>query len=232
MMVLASVSGRCCAAAALQQQQQRVTQETASSSRGLRVDSFTQPRRGIFRQHRQQLRQSRLVLTNATNGASIAAQTVADVMNTSVISVRAETTLDEALELLVLHKVSGLPVVDENNVVVGVVSDFDLLPLEALGSLPAAGTNMFPDVNTDWKAFNDLSIALQKNAGKNVADVMTPEPLVVRPATGLVDAAQILLKSRVRRLPVVDAQGKLTGIMSRSNVIKAALEHRRELKAL
>lgn len=105
------------------------------------------------------------------------------------------------------------------------------LTTEAITDKPADHPDFFPDVNTDWTAFNDLTTAILKNSGKTVADVMTLDPLVVRKATALTDAAQILMKSRVRRLPVVDADGRIEGVISRGNIIAAALAHRKELKA-
>ena len=195
-------------------------------------------------------RQHLLCRASATN-APPSLNTVGDIMTTDVLTVTPDTTIDDALELLVSNRITGLPVVDHAGVVVGVVSDWDMLPLgachswiaidrqhmhmqshpEAITDKPADHPDFFPDVNTDWTAFNDLTTAILKNAGKTVADVMTIDPLVVRKATALTDAAQILMKSRVRRLPVVDADGRIEGVISRGNIIAAALAHRKELKA-
>ncbi|KAJ6304844.1 hypothetical protein OIU77_019369 [Salix suchowensis] len=59
---------------------------------------------------------------------------------------------------------------------------------------------------------------LNKTNGKVVGDLMTPAPLVVRETTNLEDAAKLLLETKYRRLPVVDADGKLVGIITRGNV--------------
>lgn len=61
----------------------------------------------------------------------------------------------------------------------------------------------------------------------SVRDVMTSDPICVRPETSIADAANLLLRKRIRRLPVVDGQGKLLGIITRSNIIKAAWEARK-----
>lgn len=68
-------------------------------------------------------------------------------------------------------------------------------------------------------------------ASCSVGDVMTPDPLVVRPETNIEAAARILLQRKVRRLPVVNDSGKLVGMFSRSDVIKAAMETRQALHA-
>lgn len=60
-----------------------------------------------------------------------------------------------------------------------------------------------------------------------VEDVMTPDPLVVRPETNIEAAARILLNKKVRRLPVVDGNGSLIGMFTRGDVIRAALRARK-----
>jgi len=56
---------------------------------------------------------------------------------------------------------------------------------------------------------------------------MTSDPICVRASTSIEDAANLLLRMRIRRLPVVDEGGRLTGIITRSNIIKAAWEARK-----
>lgn len=63
--------------------------------------------------------------------------------------------------------------------------------------------------------------------GCRVADVMTSDPMVVRGNTDLEAAARLLLERRIRRMPVVDSQGRLIGIFSRGDVIRAALAQRK-----
>jgi CBS domain-containing protein len=87
---------------------------------------------------------------------------------------------------------------------------------------------LFPDVDSTWKTFNELQKLISKTYGKVVGDLMTPSPLVVRDSTNLEDAARLLLETKFRRLPVVDADGKLIGILTRGNVVRAALQIKRE----
>ncbi|KAB5556954.1 hypothetical protein DKX38_007863 [Salix brachista] len=68
---------------------------------------------------------------------------------------------------------------------------------------------MFPEVDSTWKTFNEVQMLLNKTNGKVVGDLMTPAPVVVRETTNLEDAAKLLLETKYRRLPVVDADGKL-----------------------
>lgn len=78
--------------------------------------------------------------------------------------------------------------------------------------------------------FHEIQKLLSKTNGKVIADVMTPAPLVVRETTNLEDAARLLLVTKYRRLPVVDSSGKLVGIITRGNVVQAALEIKKKVE--
>ncbi|KAH7846252.1 hypothetical protein Vadar_011752 [Vaccinium darrowii] len=147
--------------------------------------------------------------------------------------VKPTTTVDEALELLVENRITGFPVIDDTWKLVGLVSDYDLLALDSISGSGRTDTNMFPEVDSTWKTFNEVQKLLSKTNGKLVGDLMTPAPVVVRESTNLEDAARILLETKYRRLPVVDSEGKLVGIITRGNVVRAALQIKRanEIKA-
>ena len=138
--------------------------------------------------------------------------------------------MDAALGLLVTHRITGLPVVDAGGRVVGVVSDFDLLALDSGAGAPApgAGGGVFPAPGADWASFLASREAAAKAVATTVADVMTNRPVVVSGTESLAAAARTLMATRVGRLPVVDGDGRLIGLFSRSDVIRAAYEARRE----
>eukprot|EP00889_Picochlorum_renovo_P002792 jgi/Picre1/29822/NNA_005204.t1 len=143
-------------------------------------------------------------IKTALNDEAILSKTVDEIMTTGrIVTCSPDTSLDDALELIVEHHVTGLPVVDEENRVVGIISDFDLLALEGVQKL------------------------VEKNAGTTVSDVMTTDPVCVRALTSIPSAAHLLLHKRIRRLPVTDDEGRLIGIITRSNIIKAAWESRK-----
>ncbi|KAJ9159528.1 hypothetical protein P3X46_025034 [Hevea brasiliensis] len=138
--------------------------------------------------------------------------------------VKTSTTVDEALEALVEKKISGFPVVDDDWTLVGVVSDYDLLALNSISGGSQGGANLFPNADSSWTTFNQMQKLLTKNNGRIVGDLMTPAPLVVNETTNLEDAARLLLDTKYHRLPVVDGDGKLVGIITRENVVRAALQ--------
>ncbi|XP_073002402.1 CBS domain-containing protein CBSX1, chloroplastic-like [Typha latifolia] len=141
--------------------------------------------------------------------------------------VKTTTTVDKALEMLVENRITGFPVVDDDWKLVGVVSDYDLLALDSISGSGLSDTSMFPEVDSTWKTFNEIQKLLSKTNGKVIGDVMTPAPLVVRETTNLEDAARLLLETKYRRLPVVDGAGQLVGIITRGNVVRAALQIKR-----
>ncbi|KAH9655959.1 UDP-glycosyltransferase 73B4 [Citrus sinensis] len=100
---------------------------------------------------------------------------------------------------------------------------------EALERLVEKRITGFPVIDDDWKlTFNELQRLLSKTNGKVVGDLMTPAPLVVHENTNLEDAARLLLETKYRRLPVVDGYGKLVGLITRGNVVRAALQIKRD----
>lgn len=137
--------------------------------------------------------------------------------------------IDDALRLIVRHEVRGLPVVDDEETVVGMVTDWDLLNLTDLsGDLER---HHFPPLNQNWSAFNELKKRLEKNKGHRIDEIMDEEVTSVREDATLDLAARLLLDNRRRRMPVVDERGKLLGVVSRGDLLKAALMIRRRVKA-
>ncbi|OAY33741.1 CBS domain-containing protein CBSX1, chloroplastic [Manihot esculenta] len=144
--------------------------------------------------------------------------------------VKPTTTVDEALETLVEHRITGFPVIDDDWKLVGLVSDYDLLALDSISGGGRTANSMFPEVDSTWKTFNEVQNLLSKTNGKVVGDLMTPAPVVVRETTNLEDAARLLLETKYRRLPVVDSEGKLVGIITRGNVVRAALQIKHDIE--
>ena len=127
--------------------------------------------------------------------------TVANVMTTAIASIRPDQTIDDAFELLLRHAVSGLPVVDEYGNLVGVITERDLM-----------GLLSEPDTAID-----------------QVVHYATGHPLSVKPLTPLLDAVDLMLAHPYRRLPVVDDDGKLVGVVSRRDLIRFIRDVRRRV---
>ncbi|KAK9077187.1 hypothetical protein SSX86_005523 [Deinandra increscens subsp. villosa] len=160
--------------------------------------------------------------------------TIADFMTkkADLLVVQTSTTLDKALEILVEKRITGFPVVDADWNLVGVVSDYDLLALDSISGGNHADTVLFPNVDSSWKTFNEIQKLLGKTDGKVVGDLMTPSPLVVHETSNLEEAVRLLLETKYRRLPVVDDDGKLVGLITRGDVVRAALKIKHAIKKM
>ena len=138
---------------------------------------------------------------------------VDEVMTRDVVTVRRETTIGEAAALMVIHGVSGLPVVDDGGSVVGILSEGDLIVRQKKRS-----------PRPWWRGFFDrgeeLAREYQKSMGTTVGEVMTRSVLCVSLELPIESVAVILDERRIRRVPVV-AGGRLVGIVSRGDLIKA-----------
>ncbi|MEM6611244.1 MAG: CBS domain-containing protein [Cyanobacteria bacterium P01_C01_bin.72] len=145
-------------------------------------------------------------------------KTVAEVMTTDLITVSPETSLQEAIQILAERKISGLPVVGQQGQLVGVISETDL-------TWQATGVDTPPYI-----MLLDSIIYLQNPAkhnqevhkalGQTVADAMSDRPITVKSSQLVREAARIMHEQKVRRLPVVDDQEELVGMITQGDVIK------------
>jgi len=134
--------------------------------------------------------------------------TVKDVMSTHVFAVRENATFKEIATRLHEQRVSAFPVLDDENKVIGVVSEADLLTKEALDSeLPGVFRGM---VHHREQA---------KAVALTAADLMTKPAVTIGPDKPVAHAARLMYSRRVKRLPVTSEDGKLIGIVTRSDVL-------------
>jgi CBS-domain-containing membrane protein len=137
-------------------------------------------------------------------------QTVREVMTRDVVSVRPDTPFREIVALLDRHRISAVPVVDRAGVVVGVVSEADLLPKLRLGAVRH-------DVR--WLGRGHNRTARAKAGGTVARDLMSTRVVTALPNTWVVAAARRMDAAGVRRLVVVDDLGRLQGILSRHDLL-------------
>jgi len=140
-----------------------------------------------------------------------------DVMTMEVLTVDANTTVRAVAALLSERGISGVPVVDAANRVIGIVSEGDLLHRAEIGTERRAKRR-----RSWWlhSLASDLAPDYVKSHGRSVADVMTRKVISVSEATELADVAMLLETHGIKRLPVVN-NGTLVGIVSRANLVRA-----------
>jgi CBS-domain-containing membrane protein len=140
--------------------------------------------------------------------------TAADVMTPGVITVRPETSIHEIAKLLCDHHISGVPVVEDEERLLGIVSEGDLI-----GHAQLAGERR----RSWWQTFLNGPMVLAqhyaKSHGRTASDVMTREVVTVLETTSVAETARVLEQHRIKRVPVL-RDGRLAGIVTRSNLLQ------------
>jgi CBS-domain-containing membrane protein len=139
----------------------------------------------------------------------------ADVMVTDVITVQMDTPVAKIAEVLLANRISAVPVINDKDALVGIVSEGDLM------HRVEAGTERRRSWWLELLAGKEtLAHEFVKSHARKAADVMTRSVVSVKPDTPLGDIASLLDKHGIKRVPVVN-HGKLAGIVSRANLIQA-----------
>jgi len=139
-----------------------------------------------------------------------------DIMRRPVISVRRESTLKEVANLMYKHRISGMPVVDEQNRVVGEISERELLAAALPDYENRTGSNPAP-------VGPDPFEALMKRENEITAgDLMTQPEVMVDEDKGVIDLAAIMLQQNIRRVMVASG-GELVGLIMRSDIVSRVI---------
>ncbi|MET7519299.1 CBS domain-containing protein [Streptomyces sp. NPDC005480] len=144
--------------------------------------------------------------------------TVNDVMTKRVIAVAPDAAFKEIVAAMERWKITALPVIKGEGRVIGVVSEADLLPKEEFHEHR-------PGLIEQMRHLNETA----KAGSTRAEDLMTAPAITVHPDTPLPQAARLMANHRIKRLPVVDANGTLKGIVSRADLLKVFLRSDDEL---
>lgn len=137
---------------------------------------------------------------------------VREVMTRQVVTTNRKADINEAASLLSEDRISGLPVVDDDRHVIGVVSEADILSMTGMKT-----GHTFKDIVRHL-----LGEPLpERKEGGIVEDIMSSPAITTTPDTDIAEVARVLDDRRIKRLPVVDEQGKLVGIVSRGDIVRA-----------
>lgn len=137
------------------------------------------------------------------------------IMTPRVTTVRADTPIVEAAELMLKKRISGLPVIDAAGKLVGIVSEGDFIRRGEIGTRHR---------RSGWLEFfvgpGKLASEFVRQEGRTVKDVMTPEPVTITEETTLEDIVQAMEQKGIKRLPVLRGE-TLVGIVTRANLLQA-----------
>jgi CBS domain-containing protein len=138
----------------------------------------------------------------------------ADIMTRDIVAVAPETSLEQAIQLMTTHRISGLPVVGQSGQLVGMITEGDMLRRVETGTegKPSGWLASFLMPGREAASY-------VLTHGRRVADIMTPSVMTVEEDTPLPDLVDLMQHNRIRRVPVV-RDGRLIGIVSRADLVR------------
>jgi CBS domain-containing protein len=146
---------------------------------------------------------------------------VADIMERDIVSVRPDADVESLLRLMRQHELPGIPVTDEAGRLKGIVTDADLILRDEDADLH------LPHHIDLWggviflEPIKHYEERLRRAFAATVSDMMTPDPVTVAPDDSIEHAARLIAERKHNRLPVVDGDGKLVGVVTRVDVLEA-----------
>ncbi|MEU5321087.1 CBS domain-containing protein [Streptomyces sp. NPDC021056] len=152
---------------------------------------------------------------------------VGSVMTTEVVRATYGTTFKEVARLLGDHRISGLPVVDEDERVIGVLSETDLLLRQAQTPDPYEPKKRFRLATLTRAGRRRAAKARARTAGQ----LMSQPPITVPADATIVEAARTMARHHIERLPVLDEEQRLVGIVTRRDLLQVFLRPDAEIRA-
>ncbi len=143
-----------------------------------------------------------------------------DIMAKEVITVSPDTEIVQAARILVEENINGVPVVDEEGKMVGILCQSDLIAQQKTIPLPSLFTLLDGFIPlTSMKKFEKN---IQKIAALKVSDAMTVDPVAVSPDTGIGEIANLMVDKNFHSIPVID-EGKLVGIIGKEDILRTIM---------
>ena len=144
-----------------------------------------------------------------------------DIMTVSTISVSKNNNVKMALDLLAEHNISGLPVVDDEGKVVGIISGSDILRYSHQKKVvPKASSSFWVSPYTESDDIAVIRSGFEVLHRTVIEQVMTKKVFSVKEDAAISDVAKLMISKTINRVPVVDDVGKLLGIISRADLVK------------
>jgi predicted transcriptional regulator len=147
---------------------------------------------------------------------------VKDIMTKEVISVSPAMEIVQAAKILLDKCINGVPVVDGAKLI-GILCQSDLIAQQEKLPIPSVFTLL--DSIIPMGSTKHFEKVLRKIAATTVADAMTPDPVTVRPETGIDEVATLMLEKNFHTIPVVE-EGRLVGIIGKEDILRAIVSKR------
>ena len=146
--------------------------------------------------------------------------TAGDIMTTELITVTPDMDIAGAAKILLDNRFNGLPVVDDSGRLVGILCQSDLIAQQKKLPIPTLFT--FLESVIQLTSRKEIDKQVRKIAALTVSEAMTPEPVTVRPDTGLETVAALMVDSNLHTLPVVEGS-RLVGIVGKEDVLRTLI---------
>ncbi len=141
-----------------------------------------------------------------------------DIMTTDVITVTPDTPVLEVADILFRKRINGMPVLDENGKLYGIVSQSDLIDQARKLHIPTVLTIL--DAVIVLKTEKQMEREIKKVAGSRVSDICTKKVVTVKEDTPVDEIATIMSRKRIHSIPVMDGD-RLVGIVGKSDILRA-----------
>jgi CBS-domain-containing membrane protein len=144
-----------------------------------------------------------------------------DIMTREVLTVTEGTNIREAARMLLDRHINGMPVVDEDGALIGIICQSDLVAQQKQLDLPSMFTIL--DTVIPFSPMSQFEREVKKISALTVGEAMTRDPYSVTPETGINDLANIMVDRGFHTLPVIEG-GKLVGVIGKEDVLRTLFQ--------
>jgi len=149
-------------------------------------------------------------------------QSARDIMTKKVITAARDTSIGELSRTLIQNNISGVPVVDSGGILIGMVTDGDIItedlePIFPIYFDPLIISYAYMD------NFEKFEKSMKEYLATPVEEIMVKRVKTVKQDTPVSEIARIMVKDRINRIPIVDESNKVTGIISRADILKSMI---------
>jgi CBS domain-containing protein len=144
-----------------------------------------------------------------------------DIMTSPVISLTPDQEVGEAARILLENHINGAPVLDEDGLIIGVLTRDDLISQQK--DIPLPSYFVVLDALIPLKSLRQVEREAEKIAATTVEQAMTPDPVIVSPETPVSEVAELMVDSKVHTIPVQAENGGLAGIIGKEDILKTLI---------
>lgn len=147
--------------------------------------------------------------------------TARDIMTENVITIKKDSSIEDLSEVLLKNKISGVPVVDSDGKIAGIVTEADIIVQDTDLHFPKYFKLLGGIIYLD--SLNKFKDSLKKHLATKVEDIMVKKVRMISRDTTISDIAELMLRQKINRLPVVDEDSNILGIVTRADIVRSMI---------